>query len=566
MPSPESPVPPVGAASWRRDLLWLTLLGALLYGFRLGSAPLGNPDEGRYAEIPREMVASGDWVTPRLNGVNYFEKPPLVYWATAVALRLTGASEWSLRAVPALFALGGVLLTYAAARRLYGRGAGLAAAAVLGTSLLYFVIGHILLLDMAVSVLMSATLFCFLLGVNEPPGARRRALFYGLYASAALAVLTKGLIGVLVTGAVMFLWLLVFHQWKRLRPLHLPTGLLLFLAIAAPWHVLAAWHNPTWAHRYFVYEHWQRFMTPAASRPGAWYYYLVIILAGLIPWVGFLVPAVRAALRGGWAARARNANAWFLVTWVLFIFLFFTKSQSKLPPYILPVFPALAVLVGAWLASLGPEEKPGRLRVGLGVFSFVCGLLAVSLLLVVARPALVRMDLGQALALKPYAGTLAGVLLLGGIVAPGLGRIRGPRAALTGVGVTMAVFFAVLQGAAPLIQKPGTQALARQVRAAARPGDRVLHYHEFFHDFTFYAGRVVDLVDFKGELELEEDAAARASGRFLTEAEFRRRWDGPVRLWVVARRRDVRELFADPAFRYHLLGQTEDHTLFSNQP
>jgi hypothetical protein len=132
--------------------------------------------------------------------------------------------------------------------------------------------------------------------------------------------------------------------------------------------------------------------------------------------------------------------------------------------------------------------------------------------------------------------------------------------------ITITSFYALLQFAAPHIQKPGTKELALQVKAAAHPGDRVLHYHEFFHDFTFYAERVVDLVDFKGELELEEDAAARASGRFINEAEFRHRWEGPVRLWVVARRRDTKELFADPTFRYHLLGQTEDHYLFSNQP
>jgi hypothetical protein len=93
-----------------------------------------------------------------------------------------------------------------------------------------------------------------------------------------------------------------------------------------------------------------------------------------------------------------------------------------------------------------------------------------------------------------------------------------------------------------------------------------MHYHEFFHDFTFYAGRVVDVVAFKGELELEEDAAARASGRFLDEAAFRRLWTQPGRVFAVARKPDVKELFADPAFSYHLLGQTEDHYLFSNQP
>ena len=232
-------VPPE-TSSWRRDLLWLVVAFALLYGFRLGSYPLGPGDEGRYAEVPREMLASGDWVIPRLNGVYYFEKPPLMYWLTAMSESVFGLNAWAVRFVPAMLALGGVLLTYAAARRLHGREAGVASAVVLGTSLLYFAIGRLPLLDMGLTVLMSATLFCFLLGVREPPGTRRRWLFYGLYASAALATLTKGLVGFLVAGAVMFLWLLIFNQWKRLRPLHLPTGILIFLVIALPWHLLAA--------------------------------------------------------------------------------------------------------------------------------------------------------------------------------------------------------------------------------------------------------------------------------------------------------------------------------------
>jgi 4-amino-4-deoxy-L-arabinose transferase-like glycosyltransferase len=281
--------------------------------------------------------------------------------------------------------------------------------------------------------------------------------------------------------------------------------------------------------------------------------------------VGFLGSAVRDGLRGGWKAREANANAWFLVTWIGFIFLFFTKAQSKLPPYILPVFPALAVLVGAWLAKIVHIDEARRLRLGLGLFSFICGLLAVALCAVVMRPGLLRIDPAQAAALKPFAFTMAGVLVFGGVAASSLAKVRGTLPALTGVFVTMAAFLAVLQFAAPHLQKPSTKELALQVRASAKPGDRVMHYHEFFHDFTFYAARAVDLVDFKGELELEEDAAARASGRFIDEAEFRRLWTEPGRIWVVARRRDVKTLFADTTFRYHLLAETAGHYLFSNQ-
>ncbi|HVS53080.1 MAG TPA: phospholipid carrier-dependent glycosyltransferase [Opitutaceae bacterium] len=561
----------------------LALAFGALFFWRLGSAPLANPDEGRYAEIPREMLASGDWVTPRLDGINYFEKPPLMYWVEAASQAVFGRSEWAVRAPLAIFGLWGVLLTYAAARRLHGRDAGWWSAVVLGTSLLYFALARILLLDLAVSVLMAQALFCFIVGVAEPPGARRRQLFYALYASMALATLTKGLIGFLVTGAVMFLWLAIFNQWRRLRPLYLPTGALLFLALAAPWHILAALRNDTWAHRYFVYEQLERFLTPVASRPGPVWYFVPIVVLGIFPWTGFLWPAVRDAVRGGWRRRNENAPAWFLVVWAAFIFLFFTKSHSKLAPYILPIFPALAVLIGAWLANrVAAADALARLRGGLRTFTFVCGLLAAALLFAVFKVGAIIRDPAQAEALRPTAIVLAVVLLVGGVMAPWLAKVRGARPGLAMMALTLVAFYGVLAGAVGDIQKPGTKNLAAYVAAHARPGDRVMHYYDFFHDFTFYAQRPVELVtgdaqarqhEF-GELEIGEDAAAMARGVPLGESALRALWTQPTRLFVVAKKRDVRgqradgspALLDDPTFHYRLLAESTDHCLFSNQP
>ena len=271
--SPTAPSPSETETPWGRDLVLLAVLFGALLAWELGSAPLANPDEGRYAEVPREMIASGDWVTPRLDGVPYFEKPPLMYWAVAACEEALGPGEWSLRLAPAAFALGGILTAYAAGRKVYGRAAGFWAAVVLGTSILYLALGRLLILDMAVSVLMSTTLFCFILGVREPPGNRRRWLFYGLYASAALATLTKGLMGFLVTGAVMFLWL------AHLQPVEAPpsactcrAGPCCLLAIAAPWHFLSHRRNPGWAHFYLVYEHWERFTNTGHGRTGPFWY------------------------------------------------------------------------------------------------------------------------------------------------------------------------------------------------------------------------------------------------------------------------------------------------------
>jgi hypothetical protein len=207
------------------------------------------------------------------------------------------------------------------------------------------------------------------------------------------------------------------------------------------------------------------------------------------------------------------------------------------------------------------------LRGGVGVFSFVCGLLAAALCAVVIRPAMIHgLSASQALALRPYAFALAAVLVAGGIAAAWLARNRGERATLGALAATIVLFCGILTFAAPNIQRPGTKELALYVKAHAQPADRVLHYHEFFHDFTFYSGRLVDVVGFKGELEPEEDPAARVSGRFLDDPAFRRLWKQPGRVFAVARRTDTKELFADPAFTYHLLAQSEDHCLFSNEP
>jgi len=300
--SPASPVPESDRASWGRDLALLTLVLSLWFGLFLGSRSFNNPDEGRYTEIPREMAATGDYVTPRLNGVKYFEKPPLVYWLSALTFEVVGpmagtdgVNEWTARLWGAVFALAGALMTYAAGRALYGRAAGWWAALVVATALLYYGLSRIILLDMVVGVTIAGALFAFIVGIREPAGARRRWLFLAFYACMALATLTKGLIGFLLPCMVAFVWLLVFNQWRALRPCYPVVGALLLLAITVPWHVLAALRNPSvdglvwpgyahglelhhagqdpgWMWFYFVREHYLRFTTTEHGRfEPAWF-------------------------------------------------------------------------------------------------------------------------------------------------------------------------------------------------------------------------------------------------------------------------------------------------------
>lgn len=552
-------------SSWTKDLLLLVLVFGALFFFRLGDYALANPDEGRYAEIPREMLASGDWVLPHLNDVVYFEKPPLVYWATATAFKLFGQNEWAARSVPALFALLGVLSTYAAGRALVGRLAALFAALALGSSLLFFALARILILDMAVSVFISTTLFCFILGVREAPGPRRRLLFYGLYASAALATLSKGLIGVALPGAVMFFWLLLFNQWKRLLPFYLPTGALLFLLIAAPWHVLAAQRHPEWAWFYFVHEHWMRFTTTTHDRYEPIWYFAVVLPLGFLPWTGYLFTGLRSFLPGAWSRRRELADQWFLVLWAVFIFLFFSKSQSKLAPYILPVYPPLALFVGGVMAKALVDRERARLSTGFYSSLAFFGVLGLVSLAGAARPSLLGKG-EELLALRPVLGLL-GLLLVGGCLwtlrIARRGRVLPILVAQFGL---VSALYLCLTGAYPLLHKRSSRDVAAEFTQKVQPGDRLFHWHTFAHDFVFYSGHFTGLVGTIDELELKIDPEARASGRFVDDKDFAKIWAGETRVWLVLRGARVEEFAQSTGLQYHLIATGKRYTLLSNRP
>lgn len=313
----------------RAALVWIAL--AVLWFGTLGIRPLYKADESRYGEISREMVASGDWVTPRLNGFKYFEKPPLQYWATAGFFEIFGAHDWVARIWGALLGFAGIAMVLYAGNRLFGPPIGLYAAAVLAGSPLYVLLGQVNTLDMGVSVFLAAAIFAFALG--------HMMVFW---AACALAVLSKGLIGIVLPGAALFLYMLAKRDWSLIRRVRPLAGGALFLAIAAPWFIAVSAANAEFAHFFFVQEHFQRFTSEIHHRAAPGWFFIPILAAGMAPW---LVPLGHAAARALRAPTERRTDAVLLLwTWALVVFVFFSASGSKLPPYILPIFPALAVL------------------------------------------------------------------------------------------------------------------------------------------------------------------------------------------------------------------------------
>ena len=552
-------IPTATSRAWR-DALLLVVLLAVFFGFELGSRALWHPDEGRYSEIPRAMAASGDYVTPRLNGVKYFEKPVLFYWMQAGSIKLFGVNEWALRLWPALLALAGCLAVYGAGRKLFGRRAGLIAAIVLATSPLYYLLGRIITLDMAVSVFLTGALLSFLLGVREPPGRVRSSYLYAFYALCAAATLTKGLIGIVIPALVIGAWIVLLWDWCLLRAIHLPTGLLLFLAIAAPWHVLAAQANPEFAQFYFIHEHFQRYLTTVHMRYQPWWFFFPVLAFGMLPWIGLVFPALRTAWPG-WRARREHREEIFLLLWIGLVFGFFSVSGSKLIPYILPMLPPLALLLGRYLAPADPALKPKGLRAGFWFF----------LAATVALGAYLTVELGQrpdaqASVLRLGSGVylmLAG-LLLAVLAHFFLGRLATVTRPLAVLAAGAALLVLALGAALPALDDEySVKTLALELKTRLLPADEVVTLRAYYQDLPVYLARCITVVDWKGELEFGA-AQEDVNGWMIGETEFRRRWQSPNTVYMITERENLDWLRAQ-GLSHHVLKATGDNVLLSNR-
>ena len=342
--------------------VWLWAALALLWFGLLGYRALIHSDEGRYAEIAREFLVTGDWITPRLDGLRYFEKPPMQYWLTVIAYHLFGVNEAAARLWTALAGFLTIVTTAFTARKLWGARAGAMTALVSAGTTWLIANGHLLTLDMGLTFFLTVALCAFLLAVQDGPSesARQRWMWLA-WAAMAGAMLSKGLIGLIIPGgAFVFYSIATFpnraisriQHWRVMRYL---SGPLVFLLLAAPWFVAVSLRNPGFAYFFFIHEHFERFLTHEAHREGPIWYFIPQLLGGLLPWTTLLPSAIRSGLAGDDGKRFGNTA--FLLAWSGFVFVFFSVSGSKLPSYILPMFPALAMLLGRHLAQPGASLR-----------------------------------------------------------------------------------------------------------------------------------------------------------------------------------------------------------------
>ena len=345
---------------------WAALICATLYVCyfsHLGAIGFVGPDEPRYAWIARDMAETGDWVTPRLYGKPWFEKPPLYYWGTAICFKFFGVSEAAARLPSALSALLATLAMGWLAWRIYGAETARWLLLLLPTTVGMIGFSHAAATDMPFSAMLTIAMVCAAVVIGLVPdrlcghgaqhaaplpgeshAARRRLLapiLFGFFLG--LAVLAKGPVGIILCGGAIFFWALFTKRWRdALRILH-PAAIAAFCVTALPWYILCARRNPDF-FRIFIIEHnFKRYLTPEFQHIQPFWFYIPILLAGLLPWTLFLIPVMKAA-RQSLQHHSYSAGTIFCASWLLFPLIFFTVSKSKLPGYILPSIPPLILL------------------------------------------------------------------------------------------------------------------------------------------------------------------------------------------------------------------------------
>jgi 4-amino-4-deoxy-L-arabinose transferase-like glycosyltransferase len=503
----------------RRDT---TLLGmaavcfTVLWFALLAGRALFDPDEGRYAEIPREMLSGGDWLTPHLNGLVYLEKPPLQYWITAASLHFFGENETAARLWTGLAGYLSLAIVFALGWRLWGFQAGMKALLLTAGSSLFVLLGHQLTLDMTLSFFLLASLSAFVMAqINRSDAHRGRAWMLGCWAAMALATLAKGLVGTLIPVATLVLYCVWQRDGTAFRRLHIRFGAPLYAAIAAPWFVLEARANPDFLTFFFVREHLQRFLTPIEERTEPWWFFGAVLALGVLPWLPLAVRCLLKAPRPS-VPRGEFDAPRVLWIWCVFVLVFFSLSHSKLIPYILPMVPPLGLLCAS------PSLSGGRgnlwagaalsMAAALSVFAYANGLWSTA-----HGP-----NLG--LLLHSALSWIGAVLWAAAIACAWLAARARQQWALASLCAGWFVATAGVLGAANSVEaffsaKQIAAALAQQAPA----GSPVYSVASYQQSLPFYLKAPVVLVDYRDEFAL--GLALTPSAGIATLQEFSRRWE-----------------------------------------
>ncbi len=531
-----------------RALLAVLLFAAAVAVFEPSGSSLAEPDETRYAEIPREMLASGDFLVPRLNGLPYFEKPPLLYWTEAASLRVFGETPWAARLPARVAGLGTALLVVLAAGG-WRRREGLSAGIFLLVSPIGFLMTRTNLTDGILTFFFTATLLGARAAIERLARGRpwrMAAAWTGV--AAAGAFLSKGLIAIVLPGLILLSWGVATGRLRHLVQLAFSPAPAVFVVLAAPWFLLVESRHPGFLQFFFVHEHFQRFATGSAKRAGPLFYFVPVFALGFLPGLAFFGAALRRAWR-------RTDEGFFFLIWFAAVFVFFSLSRSKLPPYLFPAIPA-----AAWLSGRAASSRPGR-----GIWILHAALAT---------------SLAAALLCHPTTRAFVMEARLQGIVAPALALLvvaswaavlfagNAPALALTSLGGGWAVFLAgVVLGWPYAPQARFVADLASSARAAGAP-ERIplVGYKDYLNGLSWELKTPIPVAAYHGELEPEFETHPEVRDRLVWSGDrFWRLWKSDHPVLALVRLQDIVEMMtaAPPARVVRWSGR---HAIVANFP
>jgi 4-amino-4-deoxy-L-arabinose transferase-like glycosyltransferase len=514
-------------------MAWLVL--AIAWFATVQIRPMFDPDEGRYAEIPREMAVTGDWLTPRFDGLKYFEKPPLQYWATAAAYTVFGEHEWTSRLWTVALAFACLPMVFGWTRRLYGRNAALGAIVALCVSPYFAIVGHLNLLDAAFSFWLTGAVFAFALAQSSEVGSQdERRWMLMAWVAAALAILSKGIVVGVLAGTSLIIYSVIERDVRPWKRLHAAIGVPLFLSVGAPWFIAVSLRNPDFAEFFFIHEHFARFLTTVHQRVEPWWFFLPLLLLGVFPWG---LAAIRGPLYA-WRDEGPTPHfkpLRFLLIFSVFTLVFFSLSGSKLAPYIQPLFPPLAVIVGVCVAEQATFMRNTAVITACLVAFVGVGLLIYSAIhnSFIPQGAIVWTTLGTVL-------MLAAVMITRARQQPG--EVV-PAVAIAAAGAFAWQAFMTALGIVPPARS--ARELVAETEPYVHPQTALYSVGQYRETLSPYLHRTLVLVDFEGELHF--GLQAEPGKQMATPEDFVTRWNsstdavaffGP-RMWEQFRQRGL---------------------------
>ena len=487
------------------QLLVLLAVAACMFFVGLGRLPLREPDEGRNAEVAREMLESGDWITPHYNTLTCLDKPAVLFWLVAASFGAFGVSEWAARFPSALLALGTLLLVWFLARRMFGNGTGLRAGLIWATSPLVIILARSVIFDMPLTFFVTLAMVGYWLSEAEDfQHAWRDAIFF---AAMGIAAITKGPVGFLLPLLSVSVYLALRGRLRELRELRWGLGVPVFLASALPWFVAVSLRNPDFPKHALWQESLLRFATGYAHRPGGPLYYVPVFLAGFLPWSIFLLFAGWNRLKAWRELRQEDHKPHlFLLAWAAVVFVFFSISRSKLPGYFLPAMIPLSILMAqiwAEVAAPASSRRPDWLAAGFGTL--------VGLGLLIAMfPQLLRFHNLQLLATRKIPPAVMPffrpALVFAGLILAGLGVLGRNLSGRLRAGGLSTAGFAILAMTTPLLMarwivplevyatSSSTRQLAQTILQSPEKDLPVYGFYYFRTGLPFYLRRPVGLV------------------------------------------------------------------------